>query len=166
MKWLLSGVIVLALVAVGCSERQAQSAMRTSFDAAMEGVVAGDEAYAKALPGAGARARARAEDRCQTTCPDLAALVLEEMHPWEAAYTGLEHAREVLYLADDAVELWIDTGVLPDFGPICGDVEAVFGDLASLLEAVGVEVPSQVDQVAPHVSTACNVIATFVEGRQ
>lgn len=164
MRWIMTAIIALALLTTGCTTRQAQSAMRTSFDVAMEGVVAGDQALADALPGAGQRARNRAEERCAGSCPDLAALVLEELHPWEAAYTALGHARETLYLADDSLELWIDTGVLPDFGPICADVEAVFGDLVSLLETVGVDVPGAVAQVAPHVSTACEVVARYIEG--
>jgi hypothetical protein len=165
MRWFLMIIVALALFTTGCTTRQAQVGTRTAFTAAMEGVVAGDEALATALPGAGARARERAEERCQTTCPDLSALVIEEMRPWTQALTGLQHARSVLYLADDSVELWIDTGTLPDFAPICDDIESVFGDLVELLEAVGVNVPTVLDRVAPHVSTACEVVATYVSGR-
>jgi hypothetical protein len=163
VRWLLTLIVALALFTTGCTTRQAQTAMRTSFDAAMEGVVAGDQALADAAQGnAGSRARARAEERCGGTCTNLTDLVLEELRPWEQALTGLQHARATLYLADDLLELWIDTGTLPDFVPVCGDVEDAFVDLVALLTAVGVDVPAAVGEVGPHVSTACEILARYV----
>jgi hypothetical protein len=168
MRWLATilSLLFLGFCSTSCTERRAQVAVQTALDTAMGSVVAGDEVLAEALPGAGAAARARAEERCQTTCPDLAALVLEEMQPWVRAVTGFSHARATLYVAQDGLDLWIDVGTLPDYAPLCGEIEETFGSLVGLLETVGVDVPSAIDQVAPHISTVCELVAGFVRGAQ
>ena len=163
MRYLLTvlSLILLGFCSSACTTRKAQVAVQTALNIAGEGVESANVVITGALPAAAEDAAEEASQECAHTCPDESALVLQHMQPWIAAVTGVRHATDTLHLLQAGLTLWIDTGVLPDLGPVCADTEEVFGSLLTLLAAVGVTPPALLTQVVPHVDTACTLVVSF-----
>lgn len=166
MRWLLAvlSLFLLGFCGTGCTVRQAQRNTQTALDAAMDGVVAADASVDEGLPGAIERA---GDQAIANGCNDLRACMdaaEDILHPWTAAVTGMRHALDTLYLLQDGLNLWIATGGLPDWEPVCAEVEETFGSLLALLAAVGLQPPERLSSVVPHVDTACRLVVSFVDG--
>jgi hypothetical protein len=165
MRWLATvlSIFFLGFCGAGCTVRRAQVATQTALTAAAEGVDATDAVVDEALPGAIERA---GDQAIAAGCADLRACMDaagDILQPWTATVTGLRHARDTLQLLQDGLSLWIDTGALPDWEPICDDTEEVFGSLLGLLTTIGLEPPAVLSTIQPHVSTACELVVGFVQ---
>lgn len=167
MRWLVTvlALTLLGFCSGGCTEHRAQFATQTALTAAAEGVDAADRVVAEALPAAVESAGDQASQECAGSCPDPMAIAVRILRPWTAAVTGLRHATDTLHVLQDGLDLWIATGSLPDWGPICEEAEQTFGSLLALLAAAGLQPPALLSTVQPHISTACELVVGFVQSQ-
>jgi len=168
MRWFATilSLFFLSFCGTGCTAKRVQVGARTALTAAAEGVDAADRVVAEALPAAVERAGDQAlAAGCNSpqACMDAAQ---DSLRPWTNAVTGLRHATDTLHVLDDGLSLWIATGALPDWGPVCDEAEAVFGSLLALLATVGLQPPALLSTVAPHVDTACELVVSFARSQQ
>lgn len=156
--------IMLAIPTIsGCSTHRAQIAVQTSLTGLAEGVVAADRVVAAGAEEAADGAIERARDRCAGSCSDPLALYREEMAPWYLAVQGLDAAAVSLRLLQDGIDIWVDSGTLPDgIGAVCLDAGEAVEDLLELLEVAGVDVPSALDGAPGVTSAMCALIAERV----
>lgn len=156
----------LAFCSTGCTEKRAQVAVQTALTAAAEGVDATDQVVDEALPAAVERAGNQASEECAGSCPDPMAIAVRLLEPWTNAVTGLRHAVNTLQALQSGLNLWIATGQLPDWGPLCTEAEATYGSLLALIAATGLQPPALLSTVAPHIDTVCTTMAAFIASRR
>lgn len=156
-------LMIATVVATGCAVTQAQVAVQTSLTGLAEGVHAGDEALAIAVPRLSSEAISDARTRCAVTaCADPLALYAEEMADVDQAVDGLEVAAEALRLAQVAQDAWVASDELPDAGPLCAALGDAVRPLAGLLDEAGVEVPPGIAGAGGVVEIMCGVMERWV----
>lgn len=168
MRWLATvlSLLFLSFCGTGCTVRRAQVGVQTALTAAAEGVDAADRIVDEALPAAFEHAGDQAQAECAGSCPDPMAIAERILRPWTSAVTGLRHAVDTLHVLQDGLDLWIATGSLPDWGPVCAEAEATFGSLLALLAATGLQPPALLSTVAPHIDTACTLVVSFAQSQR
>jgi hypothetical protein len=88
----------------------------------------------------------------------------EQVRAWEAVTVALEEVREVLILAEVAVETWRDAKTEPEgWRTICGRLDTVTSSIVRAIEAAGVDVPDQWTSIQGYLEPVC---VSFVGGEQ
>ncbi|MFH1833579.1 MAG: hypothetical protein ABH877_01025, partial [bacterium] len=86
------------------------------------------------------------------------------MAPWYDATRGLEIAAEALRLAQEGLDIWVDTGALPaGWSGLCVDVGEALASLLELLEACGVDVPELLHRAPPVAEAACRIASQYAQ---
>lgn len=159
-----AGVMALLLCAgmmTACTQHRAQVAVQSSLTGIAEGVAAGDRIVAVGIEEATDGAIEAARDRAES-CEDCDPLEIyrEEMAPWYAAARGLELAAASLRALQDALDIWVATGELPDgIGGLCLEVGEQVGSLVDLVDEAGVDVPEALDSAPGATAALCAFIA-------
>ena len=169
MKRLVQATILLAILATlsGCSEHRAQVAVQSALTAGAEALSSADRVVAHGIPEAGDAARAAVAAECPAPCADWSPRYREAMSPWYDATRGLEVAAEALRLAQEGLDIWVDTGALPGgWSALCVDVGESLAALLELLGACGVDVPELLHRAPPVAETACRLASQYAQSAE
>lgn len=153
---------LVAILGSGCAVRKAQAGVQTALTTTAEAVAAADAIVAEGIPDAADQARAEIQERIDGG--EVIRDPLEEyrrtMQSWYRASDGLEVTRVALTAAQAGLTIWIGTGDLPDdWGELCDGVATAVAALTGMLEALGVDVPRQIEQAQGLISPACQMVA-------
>jgi len=159
-------LLVLALPLVtACEVRRVQTGIRTGLVSVDEGVAAADRIVARSADEASDEALERIEAECPPPCPDAVARFRIAMDGWIEAARALRVSHEALVALDEALEVWIAAGTLPESWPTLCDagrrgLEAL---LAAIDAATGGEVPEALESAPAALAGVCALAAPFVE---
>jgi len=145
-------------------------AVQSALTGVATGLVAADEAVAGAMEEAAAQARGQVlteRETCEVDCEGMDWLARWDalMAPWSRAVDALRTLRATLVMAQGAVTAWIESGELPeDFRGFCDGIGTGVEGLLGVLEALHVEVPTEVTAVAGYTSQACRLAGPWIAG--
>lgn len=162
-----AALVLVPLLLLGCAERQAQVAVQTALSSLAHGLEASDALVAEAIPQAASRARTQVLEERESdpgmTVDEAMARYEHLMGAWNQTVTALRAVRASLYVGQDAVTAWVQSGDLPaSWGTFCGAIEAGVRDLLRLLEECGVEVPEIVLGIAGYSAQACEIAGPWL----
>jgi hypothetical protein len=173
MRRVLPFFFVLAILCVGCAEKQAQVAVQSSLTGLAHGVQASSEIVAERMPTAAEEARQAmlAERRAcaESEAPgpdchppgDIAAWMANyesRLSVWNDGILALRGVQESLFIGQAALTAWIESGALPaSWGVFCGAIEEGVQSILSMLGVVGVDVPPALGAASNFASEACEL---------
>lgn len=172
VRWLAkkkgAAVVLLCLLIPafdGCSVRHAQTSVQTTATSLAVALDRVDGVVAENLLDASEQAMSEASSRSNLD-PSVNALeaYTEMMEPWDVAVAVMESLASALRLLQDAIDIWIESGNLPEnVGQLCEAVGNGAEHLIEFLEAVGVDVPAALEAAPQSVPVMCTMISDFIQ---
>jgi len=164
-------VLASALLASGCAAREAQVATQTALTAMAEGVNAAGQVIMEHMPAAADDAREHIAAQVQAdglSTEEAMDMYDRAMASWVASIYALEVSRDVLQTGQSGLDIWVDTGDLPEsWGAFCNDIETSLLRVLDLFETLGLEPPAMLRSAARYSSEVCIVTADyFVVGEE
>jgi hypothetical protein len=159
--------LIIVLVLVGCSTRNAQVATQTALNATAAGVVVARDALAEEVPRLSKLAAAEVWRQCPAPCPDFDVRYETTFEPVAKAIVGVKVAQDALDIAQGVQNTWVASGLLPDTDPLCKGLGDAVAPVPRLLKDAGVKgVPVEVEALAgPGTQIACDVVSGWVKRR-
>jgi len=152
-KLFLVPLVPLFLFFSGCAVQTAQTGVQTGLTALAESIDATDTLVNEHMALAGAQAREESESY---------EAFRAAMYPWWQILVTLETAMGSTQVAQEALDVWVATGVMPeDWGPFCDELGEALDRVVVLLGVVGVNVPGALEEASPYIGVVCNIITDW-----
>jgi len=160
MKYL---IFVLALA--GCAERQAQVSVQNALNVMAEGVSSVDEIVSREIPDRASAARSQVLSEEYTDVEVGMARYMALMRDWYELTDALEIAHESLRIGQGALDVWVNSGDLPEeWGEFCGGIGDALQAIVRLLGECGINVPESIEGAVPWASSVCEIAGRYFSG--